>query len=58
MANGPNPVKAIQDHLPEHIKELEADLTKAVARVRELQTDLAVAKTLHAVATSPTEEGR
>lgn len=58
MATGPNPVKAIQDHLPEHIKDLEAQVDKAVARVRELQIDLAIARTLHAVGFTPAEEGR
>ncbi len=47
--NGPNPVKVIHDHLSDHIRELEADLDKTVARVREIQGELAVARTLQAV---------
>jgi hypothetical protein len=54
-SNGPDPVLIIKNHLPEHIRDLEAELDKAVAKVRDLQTDLAVARTL--VAITPAGDG-
>lgn len=51
MANaGPNPVKLVTDHLPAHIADLESALDKAVGKVREIQIELATARTLLAVA--------
>lgn len=53
MANerpsSPNVVLAVREHLPAHIDGLEKELEKAVSRVREIQTELAVARTLLAV---------
>jgi hypothetical protein len=49
MANGPNPVRLVADHLPEHIADLETELNKTVLRVRELQVELSVARTLLAI---------
>lgn len=49
MAGGPNPVLVVRQHLPAHVAELEDELDKAVARVQEIQTALAVARTLLAV---------
>lgn len=56
MASGPDPIKVIQDHLPEHIGDLETELEKAVARVWELQRALTKAKVLLAVAPPETKE--
>jgi hypothetical protein len=40
---------AVREHLPAHIADLEKELDRAVGRVREIQTELAVARTLLAV---------
>jgi hypothetical protein len=53
-SGGPNPVRLVADHLPGHIAELEAALVRAVAKVRDIQLELATARTLLAVA--PPEE--
>jgi hypothetical protein len=47
-------VRLVADHLPGHIAELEAALVRAVAKVRDIQLELATARTLLAVA--PPEE--
>ncbi len=54
--SGPNPVKLVLDHLPEHIADLEGQLDKAVGRVRDIQWELATARTLLAVAPKEPEK--
>lgn len=56
--SGPNPVMVVRDHLPAHIQELEAALDKAVAKVRDIQLELATARTLLAVAPQQDTEGK
>lgn len=55
MGNGPNPVLVVKQHLPQHIADLEGELDKAVSKVREIQEELTVARTLQAV-TPPAPE--
>lgn len=45
----PNVMLAVREHLPAHIEGLEKELAQAVGRVREIQTELAIARTLLAV---------
>lgn len=45
----PNPVLLVTTHLPDHIKDLETRLERAVSKVRDIQQELAVARTLLAV---------
>lgn len=46
MSNGANAVLVVRDSLPEHIKDLEAELEKAIARVHEINKQIALARTL------------
>jgi hypothetical protein len=41
----------VRDHLPEHIKDLEAEHDKTVARLWEINVELAKARTMLAAAT-------
>lgn len=54
MANGPNPVLLVRDHIPEHIRELEEERDKLIARLREVCDELALASLLLAVNPPPT----
>lgn len=51
MANGPNPILLVRDHMPEYIADLEAEQAKTVERLREINAELAVARTLQEVVT-------
>lgn len=53
MANGPNPVLLVRDHIPEHIHELEEEREKVIARLREINGELALSLTLLAVNPPP-----
>ena len=58
MPSGPNPVLLVRDHLPAHIQDLETRLEKAVGTVREIQLELATARTLLAVAPPETKDSK
>lgn len=49
MASGPNPILLVRDHIPEHVADLRDRLAKALAQVREIQTELTTAEMLLAV---------
>lgn len=53
MANGPNPVLLVRDHLTTHIRELLEERAKVVARLREINDELALSETLLAVNPPP-----
>jgi hypothetical protein len=56
--SSPNPVLLVTTHLPEHVRDLETRLDRAVAKVREIQQELAVARTLLAVVPAAEMNGK
>lgn len=56
--SSPNPVLLVTTHLPEHVRDLETRLERAVSKVREIQQELAVARTLIAVVPPPEMNGK
>jgi hypothetical protein len=53
MANGPNPVLLVRDHLDEHIAELEAERRTIVEKLMALNAQLVAARTLRDVVPPP-----
>jgi hypothetical protein len=49
VGNNANPTLIIQQNLPEHIKDLEAELAKIVGRMLEIQKELTTCRTLQLV---------
>lgn len=46
---GPNPVLLVRDHIAEYIRDLEDERERTLARLREIDDDLAVARRLRDV---------